>query len=539
MSNLTQLKKPPLIFYPIILAISPQLAIYIKNLPFVQISEIPIGLLLAMISLGFLWWLFSKITNSHLIGGLVVSIFFILFFSYGNLLPTFINLNMRYVQSDLLAQLFNPTKPKMIFVLIIWLTLFFAIFYFIIRIRSNFHMVTRFMNATSIIFLLIIAFQSTRILQQKLALLQGDYSINNELSSTIIADYDEDITSQNNDFPNIYYIILDGYGGNEVLRSYYDYDNQELYSFLQSEGFYIATNSRANYIQTFLSLSSSLNMRYLDDVAVQMGRDSSNPIPVFQLLRLNHLMDFLTSKGYTTIAFQTGYPATELQNADYFYSDVFTFTPYQHKIINLTPLRIWLNDYQYGTHRQNILNTFNQLPKVVQSDQPAFIFAHIFAPHPPFVFGQNGEGINPDSNFTLIDGNQITDFDGRKEYTQKYRDQLIFINKKLRGAVQEILSKQGEKSIIIIQGDHGPRSMVDFNSIENTNLHETFPILNTYYFPDQNYSNLYPEITPVNTFRVILDQYLGTNMGLLEERSYFSTIHAPYDFIDVTDQIND
>ena len=47
-------------------------------------------------------------------------------------------------------------------------------------------------------------------------------------------------------------------------------------------------------------------------------------------------------------------------------------------------------------------------------------------------------------------------------------------------------------------------------------------ILNAYYFPDQNYKNLYQRITPVNTFRLIRKQYFGQDIDLLPDRSYFS-----------------
>jgi hypothetical protein len=48
---------------------------------------------------------------------------------------------------------------------------------------------------------------------------------------------------------------------------------------------------------------------------------------------------------------------------------------------------------------------------------------------------------------------------------------------------------------------------------------------------------LYEEITPVNTFRLIFNAYLGTDLELLEDRSYYSTWAHPYRFVDVTDEV--
>jgi hypothetical protein len=39
----------------------------------------------------------------------------------------------------------------------------------------------------------------------------------------------------------------------------------------------------------------------------------------------------------------------------------------------------------------------------------------------------------------------------------------------------------------------------------------------------------------VNTFMLIFDLYLGTNLGLLEDKSYFSNYTHPYEFIQVAE----
>ncbi len=65
--------------------------------------------------------------------------------------------------------------------------------------------------------------------------------------------------------PDIYYIILDGYGRGDVLKSVYGFDNEKFYNELENRGFFIARKSNANYAQTTLfSLASSLNMEYLE-----------------------------------------------------------------------------------------------------------------------------------------------------------------------------------------------------------------------------------------------------------------------------------
>lgn len=55
-------------------------------------------------------------------------------------------------------------------------------------------------------------------------------------------------------------------------------------------------------------------------------------------------------------------------------------------------------------------------------------------------------------------------------------------------------------------------------------------ILNAYYLPGADPASLYAAISPVNTFRVIFNQYFGGNYPMLEDVSYYSTYQAPYNF---------
>ncbi len=75
------------------------------------------------------------------------------------------------------------------------------------------------------------------------------------------------------------------------------------------------------------------------------------------------------------------------------------------------------------------------------------------------------------------------------------------------------------------------------NNVANTDLKERMSILNAYYFPGQKYQGLYGRISPVNSFRVVLNTYFGATLELLPDRSFFSTWTDPYRFIDVTDAV--
>jgi hypothetical protein len=61
---------------------------------------------------------------------------------------------------------------------------------------------------------------------------------------------------------------------------------------------------------------------------------------------------------------------------------------------------------------------------------------------------------------------------------------------------------------------------------------DQFKILNAYYLPGYN-DLLYPTISPVNTFRLVLDAYLGAKYPLLDDISYYSPIPNIYAFQEI------
>ena len=60
-------------------------------------------------------------------------------------------------------------------------------------------------------------------------------------------------------------------------------------------------------------------------------------------------------------------------------------------------------------------------------------------------------------------------------------------------------------------------------------------IFNAYYLPDQNTGLIYDSVTPVNSFRLILNTYFNTSYELLEDKSYFAYYEYLYNFTDVTE----
>lgn len=524
-------------FHPIFFSIYPILALYIQNFFLVSFGEFLVILLINFTLMVLLWFGINRLTKNINKSAVIVSAFFVLFFSFGHFLPALTNFLQRFFGSNIKPLILNNVTNWNLILLSAWLMLFILFIVLTFKSKSEFRLVTGMMNVISLTLVIFGTFQAAQKTIQFRNMVTDDNQGNNFAMEPLNKDaITEDLSNLDN-LPDIYYIILDGYAGYQTLRDYYNYDNHEIKQYLQDKNFYIAEGSHSNYTFTVLSLASSLNLDYLDDVAKVVGKSSNNAVPVVKMLKSNRLSRFLGDLGYQTIAFESGYGATDLTSSDIFINPSMNLTQFQNQLINLTPLRILLIKSQYNIHRNRILNIMNQLPDVKNTDGPAFIFAHIIAPHPPFAFGADGEFDYLDIEFTLSDGSNLTEIISTEEYQDRYRNQVIYLNSLLKETIDEIFSADDRPKIIIIQADHGPGSMLDWYSIQNSDFTERTSIFNAYYFPDQNYSNLYPDITPVNTFRIILDQYFGLELETLEDKSYFSIMTAPYDFLDVTGEV--
>jgi len=91
--------------------------------------------------------------------------------------------------------------------------------------------------------------------------------------------------------------------------------------------------------------------------------------------------------------------------------------------------------------------------------------------------------------------------------------------------------------VILLLGDHGPRSGMVWTRVSETDQWESFGILTAFYLPGRDHAMLYPEISPVNAFRVIFNLYFGGRYELYEDRAYASTAPRPYRFHDVTTEV--
>jgi hypothetical protein len=180
-------------------------------------------------------------------------------------------------------------------------------------------------------------------------------------------------------------------------------------------------------------------------------------------------------------------------------------------MVGLTPLRGlrfgWTMGQERieGLHRARVLHALETAPGLAGSKGPVFALVHVVCPHGPFVFDAQGNvPPRPPS--------------GGTEVMRAYAAQVAYLNGRVLRMVDEILATSRRPVVIVIQGDHGTNPGADWNDLDAPAGPHRMKILNAYLFPDRQYARLSDTITPVNTFRVVLSQYLGMDIPPLPDR---------------------
>ncbi|MCC6298420.1 MAG: hypothetical protein IT314_03925 [Anaerolineales bacterium] len=340
------------------------------------------------------------------------------------------------------------------------------------------------------------------------------------------APVDESLTRPENP-PDVYYFIFDSYGRGDLLQEAYAYDNGAFIEGLRARNFYVAECSQANYVRTEISVASSLNMMYLQDLDDAFAPATAKRGRLWDSYQHSAVRYNFEDLGYKTVAFATGFAWNEFDDADVFFTPPpFSagMTEFETLVLDTTLARYvqelgWVDaDEIMGQNfRDRTLLVFDKLDDIARMNEPTFAYIHLISPHPPFVFGPSGEPTYPPDFW-----NENREYPASL-YAEGYQNQLTFLNRKVLEALDTLLAESDTPPIIILQGDHGPWLQPK---------HKRMWILNAYYLPGYE-DKLYPDISPVNTFRLVFDSYFGGNYDMLPDISYFSPVPNLYDFSEI------
>lgn len=366
--------------------------------------------------------------------------------------------------------------------------------------------------------------------------------------------------------PDIYYIILDRYTSSSVLKSQFGYDNSAFLDELKNLGFTVNDNAKSNYPLTSISISSTMNADYTNNVVSEFKNNTIQTRSLYNnLIRQSAVAKALKASGYKYYLIGSDYNASnksQLADSDLSYSQsikIFGLTkrlrsfevteflksPF-HQLFKIEsswwPFKSTEKDkVKFVGDQLDLLNSFANS----KSSGGKFVFVHILVPHEPFVFNADGS---------------ISDYPGTDNYGKtvktKYLDNLKYISNEIGKSVNNIIKNTNGQAVVLINADEGPYphelNATTFNPAANLDfidktdmaawpsdwLQMKFGILQAVHIPKASESDL-QNLSSVNLFRIVLNNYLGYKLDYLPNCNFGfnrGDIYE-YNYHDITKQL--
>jgi len=503
-------KKEVFPFHPLLLGIYPVLALYVFNRNETVLPALQKALITSIVVTAIVIAVFYLIFRSWRKAAAPASLTLLLFFTYGHV--TDLTQDTRFF-----GQLIGRTRT----LLPIWILLFIVGLILLLRFRKP--VIDDALNTIALFLMIFLA------IQVAIPFIQAGRAGINSRQATASAQSEVKSTSVNRD---VYYILVDAYSRQDLLKEQLNLDTSSFISELKSLGFYIPDCAQSNYDNTLQSMTATLNMNYLDALGLNYYDDKAKYEPYLQD---NPVLKQFKELGYSTATFKSLYPPIDFPNETYYYDyyedasflNQQASLNFQYLFLKTTLVRplmdyiernpeitvspgvaAWLavgNPKDGRNHRQYLQNQFalDSLEKIPDLPGKKFVYAHLFITHQPYVF-------NPDGSFNPY----------LQQGSKGYEKQIPYADTRLLEIIYTILAKSNPAPIIILQSDHSLFPNAD--RVKN---------LSAYYLPDGGDKQLYPTITPVNTFRLIFNKYFGGQYSLLPDVSTYAdenhVLHHP------------
>lgn len=482
--------------HPFLFALYPIFELRNFNIAYVDSAALVRPILLSLLCTAVIWILLRALTKEWQKSGIVTTLIVIVFFSYGHV----------YLQIQ--SMLGEALRHR--YLLLIFGALFALAVWFIFWRMKN---AERLVNFLSVAGAFLTLFSVARSVQHDFAVYQSAREARARLESA----REEAGSSTVGERPDMYVILLDAHTSAFALEKYFNYDESAFTKKLEGLGFYVAQCAQSNYPATKLSVTSTFYADY---------HRTDTLFPLYSSL----VVETLRSQGYRVVTFENR------SNGHFSFAEDVRLSrnqllagkvdltgglsEFEFELLETSLARLAFDipalipgfdlaqqkQTEFYEHYQQtyfILNELKRLPEEIEG--PKLVFAHFLVPHPPFIFTPEGK------------------FYWNEDEVDGYLSNVEFIDSQITDSIAEIIAKSKIPPVIILMGDHGPSGVP---SKDNPQLRMS--ILNAYYVNDAAKQDLYPTITPVNSFRVVFNNYFGTDYPLLEDVAYHAGRFADF-----------
>lgn len=355
------------------------------------------------------------------------------------------------------------------------------------------------------------------------------------------------VSGRTGKLPDIVYIVPDRYAGRKTLEKHFGHDNGSFIEKLEERGFFVAEDSRANYLKTHYSLASSLNMQYTEEFMRPLDAVRARSKMMYGIIETNRVVARLKELGYRYVHVPSWFDGTRRAAqadsiVDFWEAGVggeFGRIALKRNLLVVLALTSRARVSECSALKQQL----SYLEAAGGDAQPTFVFAHVIAPHDPILVDAGGTCRKP-----LRYPRKGVSW---AEFTNAYSDYVTYINGRLLEIFDRQTSENPNDVIFVIQADEGPfpqryreaiAEHVDFDWREQDldTLNMKFDILNALFFPKERphiSSRLTSALSPVNNWRIIFSYLEDVPHELLPNRQHIYPPDRPYKSIDITSRL--
>jgi len=317
---------------------------------------------------------------------------------------------------------------------------------------------------------------------------------------------------------NVYYIILDAYGGKRGVQQATGFDNADFYARMAAYGFTDVSNEKSNYMRTVHTLGGIFAMDYPQTDDPHSWKYTRGLYPdLFQGERPPALVRRLSAAGYISWHSATTWGGcshkflrcigdTDFLGADYVTQAFLSPTPFGQPLM-----------YMVGERDNAFSSITSRLPGLLAEGHGNFIFAHHMAPHPPFLM--DSHCMPRDVRVDNWNG-----WDPGEE--QAYVDSIKCVNSQVERLV-EVITRLNPNALIVLQGDHGSAFSVPWEQPMAkwplAAVRERASFLNLVRAPASCRRWLDHPMGQINTARFVVACIEGQAPEYLPEESYMTT----------------
>jgi len=315
--------------------------------------------------------------------------------------------------------------------------------------------------------------------------------------------------------PNIYLLLFDGYPGYKSLKDSFAFANDSLYHFLEQKQFKILPVF-SNYNMTYYSMSSMLNMQYINKPYTPLANTAENDQERIKEIKNAGVVNQLENTGYhfTNYSIFDIADQSSVKGNSFVVSQATLLTNkiFFNKILKdigwhfiSGKYRIGFIEKLYRGDERNNQFIEEQLIKNDTAGSPKFVYAHLLLPHPPIFYDSVGNKLSPEQVFDPKLAANKTLFLSYLKYTNKKMEAMV-----------DAITKADPGAIILVMSDHGYRDYDIGDKIEPLHFNNICAIR----FPFGNYA-VQPPLSNVNLFPYIFNSAFNQKIPYLADSSIF------------------